>query len=109
MGQTLSKGVYMNTVHLIDCMEFMKGVPDKFNELAIVDPPYGINAGNMTGGAGKNKQWDKGKDWDKSIPDERYFRELSRISKNQIIWDWISNQTKQEMLGGKSFRRGVTG
>jgi site-specific DNA-methyltransferase (adenine-specific) len=40
----------------------------------------------MTGGAGKNKQWDKGKDWDKSIPTVEYFNELTRISKNQIIW-----------------------
>jgi site-specific DNA-methyltransferase (adenine-specific) len=67
-------------------MEFMKGVPDKYYELAIVDPPYGIDAGNMTGGAGKNKQWNKGKDWDKSIPTVEYFNELARISKNKIIW-----------------------
>ena len=76
----------MNKVHLIDCMEFMKGIPDKYYELAIVDPPYGIDAGNMTGGAGKNKQWDKGKDWDKEIPTDEYFIELCRVSKNQIIW-----------------------
>lgn len=75
-----------NIVHLIDNMEFMKGIPDKYYELAIVDPPYGIDAGNMTGGAGKNKQWEKGKCWDKDIPNEAYFIELSRISKNQIIW-----------------------
>ncbi len=75
-----------NVVHLCDCMEYMKTVPDKYYELAIVDPPYGIDAGNMTGGAGKNKQWDKGKDWDKSIPTVEYFNELARISKNQIIW-----------------------
>jgi len=76
----------MNIVHLIDNMEFMKGIPDKYYELAIVDPPYGIDAGNMTGGAGKNKQWDKGKDWDKGIPKDEYFIELFRVSKNQIIW-----------------------
>ena len=34
----------MNTVHLIDCMEFMKGIPDKYYELAIVDPPYGTGS-----------------------------------------------------------------
>ena len=76
----------MNTVHLIDCMEFMNGVPDKYYELAITDPPYGLDIANMTGGAGKNKQWNKGKDWDKSIPDDKYFKELFRISQNQIIW-----------------------
>jgi len=67
-------------------MEFMRSVPDKFYELCIVDPPYGLDAGNMTGGAGKNKQWDKGKDWDKQIPSDLYFHELQRISQNQIIW-----------------------
>lgn len=76
----------MNVVHLCDCMEFMRSVPDKFYELCIVDPPYGLDAGNMTGGAGKNKQWDKGKDWDKQIPSDLYFHELQRISQNQIIW-----------------------
>jgi len=76
----------MNVVHLCDCMEFMRSVPDKYYELAIVDPPYGLDAGNMTGGAGKNKQWDKGKDWDKQIPSDLYFHELQRISQNQIIW-----------------------
>jgi len=39
----------------IDCMEFMKDKPDKCYDLAIVDPPYGIDAGNMTMGSGKHK------------------------------------------------------
>jgi len=69
-----------------DCMELMARTPDKFYELAIVDPPYGIGADNMTGGSGKNKQWDKGKDWDSGVPDKTYFKELFRVSKNQIIW-----------------------
>lgn len=76
----------MNIVHLIDNMEFMRGIPDKYYQLAIVDPPYGIGAGKMTGGAGLNKQWEKGKDWDNSIPSDAFFSELKRISKNQIIW-----------------------
>ena len=69
-----------------DCMEFMKDVPDKYYELAVVDPPYGINASEMTMGSGKNKKYKKGKEWDSSIPSNKYFKELSRISKNQIIW-----------------------
>jgi len=69
-----------------DCMEYMAGLPDKAFELAIVDPPYGIGADNMNGGSGKNKQWSKGKDWDSGVPDEKYFDELFRVSKNQIIW-----------------------
>jgi site-specific DNA-methyltransferase (adenine-specific) len=76
----------MNKVHLADCMDIMRKMPDKSVDLCIVDPPYGIDVGNMTGGAGKNKQWEKGKCWDKDIPNEAYFIELSRISKNQIIW-----------------------
>jgi site-specific DNA-methyltransferase (adenine-specific) len=67
-------------------MSFMATLPDKAFELAIVDPPYGINAANMTGGAGTNKQWSKGKTWDSAIPDKKYFEELKRVSINQIIW-----------------------
>lgn len=69
-----------------DCMEIMKQYPDKYFQLACVDPPYGIGADNMTGGAGKNKQWEKGKNWDSGVPDKAYFDELFRVSRNQIIW-----------------------
>lgn len=71
----------MNKVYLIDCMEIMRGIPDKYYELAIVDPPYGI-------GISSNpiRQAHAKKDWDNAIPDELYFKELIRISKNQIIW-----------------------
>ena len=47
----------------MDCMEYMKTVPDKHFDLAIVDPPYGINAGKMTLGKGKRKKFTQGKDW----------------------------------------------
>ena len=70
----------------MDCMEYMKTVPDKHFDLAIVDPPYGINAGKMTLGKGKRKKFTQGKDWDSGIPSEEYFNELDRVSKNQIIW-----------------------
>jgi site-specific DNA-methyltransferase (adenine-specific) len=69
-----------------DCMEGMKEFPDKFFELAIVDPPYGIGAGEMQMGTGKNKKWTKGKIWDDAAPDQNYFYELFRVSANQIIW-----------------------
>lgn len=78
-----------------DCMEGMRRYPDKYFELAIVDPPYGINAatsmftreGKQTG---KSKcisgiGYKKGK-WDSKIPNYEYFTELLRVSKNQIIW-----------------------
>jgi len=63
----------------------LKDIPDKFYDLAIVDPPYGIGAGKMTMGSGKHK-FTKGKDWDSEIPNEKYFTELFRVSRNQIIW-----------------------
>jgi len=79
-----------NEVYLIDCMEFMKGVPDKYYDLAIIDPPYGIGIDGQKESICKNpkhnrKQHDK-KNWDNAIPDKKYFKELERVSKNQIIW-----------------------
>lgn len=94
-------------------MEYMKTVPDKFFDLAVVDPPYGINADNFNNGAGykdhhaestskrmrtkgrlnqgsgklKNRilnQSDCG--WDSEPPSDKYFKELFRVSKNCIIW-----------------------
>lgn len=66
----------------------MKSKPDKFYELAIVDPPYGIGRDGSvktTSKHGGRKAHDF-KGWDLSAPDELYFNELFRISKNQIIW-----------------------
>ena len=68
-----------------DNIELMDRYPDNYYDLAIVDPPYGINAGKMTMGSGKHN-FKKGKDWDNSIPSDEYFKELFRVSKNQIIW-----------------------
>lgn len=83
----------------MDCMEYMEQFSDKHFDLAIVDPPYGINAGNMGlgkgGGVAKNNNYKK-KDWDKNAPTNLYFDELLRVSKNQIIWGanhflgWVS-------------------
>lgn len=68
----------------MDCMEGMKQYPDKYFDLAIVDPPYGINRGETFGG--KNwKEYQK-KDWDKEPPTDTYFGELFRVSKDQIVW-----------------------
>jgi len=62
-------------------MELMKRYPDKYFDLAIVDPPYGI-------GISSNpvRQQHQKKDWDNAIPNKEYFDELFRVSKNQIIW-----------------------
>lgn len=73
------------TFYNADNMIVMAQYPDKYFDLCIVDPPYGINAGKMTMGSGKHK-FKKGKDWDSGIPTKEYFDELFRISKNQIIW-----------------------
>lgn len=90
-------------------MAYMATIPDKFFDLAVVDPPYGINApamdmgsakgnvstatklrkGRLNGGAGKLKNRvlnTMSCDWDYNPPGEDYFRELFRVSKNQIIW-----------------------
>lgn len=97
-------------------MEYMKSIPDKFFELAVVDPPYGINAPNMSMGTNLNRKrggynsqsvaqrLKKGRlnsgagklknralntmpcDWDYSPPPRKYFDELFRVSRNQVIW-----------------------
>jgi len=67
-----------------DCMEAMAGFDDNQFDLAIVDPPYGIEVNKMTLGGGKYKN--KGKSWDSETPSQEYFNELFRVSKNQIIW-----------------------
>ena len=67
-------------------MEYMATVPDKYFDLAIVDPPYGIGDKFKGGKTGKmNFNEIVNKDWDK-VPSDEYFNELQRVSKNQIIW-----------------------
>ena len=79
---------HLSEVHNEDCMIGMARYPDKWFDLAIVDPPYGIGAGsvNFKNGTSKNDIGYKVKDWDTAIPDQKYFDELMRVSKNQIIW-----------------------
>jgi len=71
-----------------DNMVLMKRYPDKYFDLAIVDPPYGIGAGSTSFKSGTRKKADffRENDWDNEIPNEEYFKELFRVSKNQIIW-----------------------
>ena len=80
MGNT--KKIGNATIMNIDCMEYMRTVPDKFFDLAIVDPPYGIGnwvqtSGNVRGAAVT---------WNDSIPSPEYFLNLKRVSKERIIW-----------------------
>jgi site-specific DNA-methyltransferase (adenine-specific) len=86
----------ISIVENIDCMEGMKSFPDKYFELALVDPEYGINMGNRQsvtyknngiGGKGFHSQRKYvQKNWDTKPPEQSYFDELVRVSVNQIIW-----------------------
>ena len=85
-----------------DCLIAMKDMPDNAFELSIVDPPYGIGVAKV-GTFGGRGEFGKGKynptskksveaknygakEWDNKIPEDVYFKELLRVSKNQIIW-----------------------
>ena len=69
-----------------DNMQLMARYPDNYFDLAIVDPPYGIGINmNMGRKKGQTKKHDV-KNWDNEIPSQKYFDELKRCSKNQIIW-----------------------
>ena len=79
----------------IDNIEFMKTKPDNYYDLAIVDPPYGIDADNKNNGKNSDTHEKtslakintyKKTNWDNSIPTNEYFEELKRVSKKQIIW-----------------------
>jgi site-specific DNA-methyltransferase (adenine-specific) len=78
-----------------DNMELMARYPDKYFELAIVDPPYGIGADIKNNGKNSNRHEKtslakintyKRTNWDNAIPNDDYFTELKRVSKKQIIW-----------------------
>ena len=71
-----------------DCMELLKRTPDNFYDLSICDPPYGIGADKAQNNGGEKFGYKKYKDsdWDSEIPTAEYFKELFRVSKNQIIW-----------------------
>ena len=75
-------------VYLMDCMDALRQTPDKYFDLAVVDPPYGIGVSVSMG----RRKGDKKSDYhkfhgnDSSIPSADYFKELIRVSKNQVIW-----------------------
>lgn len=105
----------LNNFYNEDCLEAMKQIPDKYFDLAIVDPPYGININNNIGRRkGDKKSKYKKAYWDDKPPNEYYFRELMRISKNQIIWGanhFISNMPYNSscwILWDKKFSEDVT-
>jgi len=73
-----------------DCMAGMARYPDRFFDLAIVDPPYGIGADKNKRGMGRRAGDERVRykmgDWDGEIPQLDYFEEIKRVSVNQIIW-----------------------
>lgn len=95
----------------MDCMEGMALFPDKFFDLAIVDPPYGIGCMSMNYtksgavrahgyAAAQRRDYRKQQDWDIK-PSEAYFAELQRVSKAQIIWG--GNYFSDMLQPSKSF------
>ena len=102
-----------------DCMEYMRGLPDKAYDLAIVDPPYGISAaddarfGVKTKKAGSVRTAYVRKAWDSATPPAEYFDELRRVSRDQIVWGgnyfgliggmlfWHKNQTEYSSSSGE--------
>ena len=112
------------TVTNEDNMELMARYPDGYFDLAIVDPPYGIemakttNIPNPKKGFRGNKLHNE-KEWDNEIPSEEYFLEVQRVSKNQIIWGgnyfteylkptkaWIFWSKKETKTQGSNFSDG---
>lgn len=80
----------ISIVENMDCLEGMGNYPDKYFDLAIVDPPYGIDFANekeRKPTATRSAQFKfKCKDWDSAVPEQAYFEELFRVSRDQIIW-----------------------
>lgn len=108
----------MNKIHNMDCLEFMKQVPDNYFDLVLTDPPYGIGIDgqkesiNINNPKANRKQHDF-KGWDNESPPKEYFDEIFRISKNQVIWganyfvDKLQGNTKGWIIWDKG-QRGLT-
>ena len=80
---TFDKATYIHG----DCMDYMRSLPDNAFDLAVVDPPYSKAGGSVgrTGGTWAAKYGTSIRNWD-IAPSEEYFKELFRVSRNQIIW-----------------------
>ena len=88
--------VASTVVYLEDCVQALKRFDDNYFDVAIVDPPYGLNISNSEylGNDKNDKRWagrangyrHTKKDWDKNTPTAEYWEQLFRVSKNQIVW-----------------------
>ena len=105
----------MITITNEDNMAMMARYPDKYFDLAIVDPPYGIGV-NVSMGRRKGEKksdYHKFAGGDRSIPDLEYFIQLFRVSKNQVIWggNYMTEHLKPTscwLLWDKGFSEDVT-
>lgn len=87
-GNTLLGAVpLVSEVYLMDNIELMKHYPDKYFDLACIDPPYGIGHSLLSGEKRGSKfvRTERHVDWD-ILPTDEFWIELFRVSKNQIIW-----------------------
>jgi len=107
-----------------DCADVMAKMPEKAFSLAIVDPPYGIGCAKAINIKNTKRGFvgdrlHKEKAWDDSIPDPEYFREIKRVSENQIVWGgnyftehlhptkaWIFWDKKENKNQGSNFSDG---
>ena len=81
-------GTKKSEVYNIDCLDYMKTVPDKFFGLCLADPPYGVSYARGKNGWGvcNNRPTKEDVKWDDKIPQKVFFDELLRISERVIIW-----------------------
>lgn len=70
-------------LHNVDCLEFMRSLPDKSFDAVIADPPYGIGADENPI---KSKQVHKPKGWDRERPRKEYFDEILRVGRKVVVW-----------------------
>jgi site-specific DNA-methyltransferase (adenine-specific) len=88
-------------VHLIDCMDFLRSCKDKQFDLAVVDPPYGLGDEKLTQGGTWASKYKKGDAvWDVK-PSSNYWKELFRVSKNQVVWG--ANYFMNELPPSRAF------
>ena len=106
----------MNKIYNQDCLEFMKQVPDKYFDLVLTDPPYGIGIDGQKESINENnpkanRKAYEFKGWDNNSPDEKVFNEIQRISKNQIIWgaNYFVGKIKQPAKGWIVWDKGQHG
>jgi len=106
----------MNKIHHIDCLEFMKQVPDDYFDLVLTDPPYGIGIDGQKKSINKNnpkanRKAHSFKGWDSTTPSKELFDEIFRISKNQVIWgaNYFVNKLEKNTKGWIIWDKGQRG